>query len=139
MTTVAEVEARAREVSLNGIKNARREDSTMANSYEWNSVTEITRSLHLINQQAFAMADALARSTTDCERMITQMYRYAGAEPAMAQAKSGQMMREMVRLRDDFLAAQQHIKGAKAIVRAAVDFMEEAEAQRKTARAKLGN
>lgn len=107
--------------------------------YAWGSLADIARSLHLVGKAISAASISAVRYGGFAAETIYRAHEYAGADEATASAQGQKMLRVAQDISVTLTQLQLHIKEAKNIARQAVNAIDESDAKRKAARAKLGS
>lgn len=111
----------------------------MTTTYQASSLTEITRSLHLAKTAVRDARSAVLRSGSTAAEVIAHAHSFAGAPDGIANNEGGLMLDAAQNTADLLAQLETQINKAVGFTRRAVAAIDESDAQRKTARAKLGS
>ena len=107
--------------------------------YQWNSMAELAESLRRMSKDIAGMQREVLRSGAQAAHLIEYAYGYAGVSDAEASTRAGSMLKLFQGMDATLGEVQTHIKEMKNVAKGAVNALDDADAQRKIARQKLGN
>jgi hypothetical protein len=142
MPTLAEVEALAREVSANGIKNARRGDRTMSDHSKnatSNSMGQLVtllttyrRAIHRLRSTGVGVQESYAAADT-----IAFAWEFAGSDDATSTAKGGEVLQAAQEIDAKLAEIDRMLGKIRGMAARASEAVVESEAKRKTQKARL--
>jgi hypothetical protein len=102
-------------------------------------MSDLVMSLDRMSKEVTAMQREMLRSGQPVANLIVHAYAFAGRTEAESNTRGVAMMKEAQQIEASLGDVRQRLKEMKGIARVAVDAIDENEARRKTAAAKLGN